>query len=62
MFGFDLNLWLDPMPRIKRPSDSSSTVAAAIAIVGTERTKTLVIEVPSWISEVAIAQPASTAN
>ena len=55
-------LWLDPMPRMNRPPDRSSTVAAAIAIVGAVRTKTLVIPVPSPIREVSLAQAASTAN
>src|SRR6266403_1273798 len=47
---------------MKRPFDSESSVAAAIAIVGAVRTKTLLIPVPSRIREVCTAQAASTAN
>src|SRR4029077_13476029 len=50
------------MPRMKRPPEIASTAAAAIAIVGTERTKTLVMAVPSWIFEVCAAQAATIAN
>ena len=63
MLRLDLDLVaLDPTPRMKRPPEIASTVAAAIAIVGTVRTKTLVILVQSWIFEVCAAQAANTAN
>jgi len=45
-----------------RPAEIASTVAAAIAIVGTVRTKTLVMLVPSRIFEVCAAQADNTAN
>jgi hypothetical protein len=55
-------LWLEPSPSINLPFDNSSTVAAAIASVGAERTKTLLIAVPSLIFDVAAAQPESIEN
>src|SRR5216684_7029290 len=55
-------LWLDPTPRIKRPAERWSSVAADIAMVGTVRTKTLVMLVPKRIREVWAAQAANTAN
>ena len=47
---------------MKRPPEIASTVAAAMAIVGAVRTKTLVMLVPSWILEVWAAQAANIAN
>ena len=47
---------------MKRPLDSASTVAAAIAMVGAVRTKTLVMLVPSRMREVCTAQADSIAN
>src|SRR5436853_4686276 len=47
---------------MKRPEERWSTVAAAIAIVGIVRTKTLVMLVPRRIREVWVAQAAKTAN
>ena len=60
--GTTCTLWLEPSPSINLPFDNSSTVAAAIASVGAERTKTLLIAVPSLISDVAAAQPESIEN
>jgi len=47
---------------MNRPAERWSSVAAAIAIVGTVRTKTLVMLVPSMMREVWVAHAASTAN
>jgi hypothetical protein len=47
---------------MKRPRDKSSTVRAAIAMVGAVRTKTLVMLVPKRMREVCVAQAARTAN
>ena len=47
---------------MKRPPEMSSTEAAAIAIVGAVRTKTLVMLVPSRIREVRAAAAARIAN
>ena len=47
---------------MNRPSDRWSSVAAAIAIVGIVRTKTLVMAVPSPMREVWTAHAANTAN
>ena len=54
--------WLDPSPRTKRPPESSSTVAAAIAMVGAVRTNTLLMAVPSRMRLVRSAHAASIAN
>ena len=43
---------------MKRPPDRSSTVVAAIAMVGAERTKTLLIAVPSRMRLVRVAAAA----
>ena len=60
--GSTWTLWLDPIPNMKRPSDKSSTVADAIAMVGIERTKILVIAVPSVTRDVRTAQAERVAN
>lgn len=57
-----LGLWLDQTPRINRPPVKSSSVAAAMAIVGAVRTKTLVMLVPRKMREVWLAAAASTTN
>ena len=54
--------WLDPRPRTNRPPESSSTVAAAIAMVGAVRTNTLLMAVPSRMRLVRSAQAARIAN
>jgi hypothetical protein len=55
-------LWLEPSPKIKRPPEMSSTAAAAIAMVGAVRTKTLVMPVPSGMREVCAAAAERIAN
>ena len=47
---------------MKRPPERSSTVAAAMAMVGALRTKTLLMLVPRWMRCVATAQAARMAN
>jgi hypothetical protein len=47
---------------MNRPPETSSTVAAAIAIVGAVRTKTLVMLVPSRMRDVRTAAAARVAN
>ena len=47
---------------MKRPSERSATVDAAMAIVGAVRTKTLLMLVPSRMREVRTAQAARMAN
>ncbi|HAM57147.1 MAG TPA: hypothetical protein DCQ64_17785 [Candidatus Rokubacteria bacterium] len=47
---------------MKRPSESSSSVAAAMASVGALRTKTLLMAVPRRMRVVAVAQAARIAN
>src|SRR6266404_2942264 len=47
---------------MKRPAERWSSVAAAIAMVGIVRTKTLVMLVPRRIRDVWVAQAANTAN
>ena len=54
--------WLEPRPRMKRPPERSSTVAAAMAMVGALRTKTLLMLVPRRMRRVATAQAARMAN
>ena len=60
--GSTCTRWLEPRPRMKRPSERSSTVAAAMAMVGALRTKTLLMLVPSRMRDVAMAQAARMAN
>jgi len=62
VLAFDLHFVTGSDAQKKRPPDKSSTVKAAIAMVGAVRTKTLVMLVPNKMRDVCTAQAASTAN